>query len=183
MSTQNIENPETFKDWKALFDIYVSSKGNGRLKKEQIAKISELYGDILLLKKHGITSKNYNSKARDYYNFRKKALEEYGIWLSTDYPFKSPTQLFYDIHMILLEAKLNDKQIDEFYKLSKIRNARPKKIHIDTAVRFKNAFPGRPEIMTNPINIEEEMEIDNQNDRMLELKNKFQRIQHKCLLT
>lgn len=97
--------------------VKVNFKGKGIISEQNLKDIVTLYEDIKLLKEHQITEDNFGKKVTAYYNFRKKAFENYGIELSPFYPFKNPTALTVEIYNILLSAKLDDKQIKAFYEL------------------------------------------------------------------
>ena len=140
MSTQNIDNPQTLEDWNFILNLAVNPFGKGRLTEQNIKDIETLNGDINLLYEHGITADNYRAKVKSYFNFRDKALKEYGIELSSLYPFKNPTHIFRKIHIMLNDAELNEEQIKRFYGISKVRTRRPKQADIDDALTFHNTF-------------------------------------------
>lgn len=140
MSTQNIENPITFEDWKAVISIKVHSKGKGRFTDKMIQNIATINEDINLLKKHGITSKNYTNKSKGYFKFIKKAFDEFGIQLSYLYPFKHPSRLYLEIHRILLDAGLNKEQIKMFYEISGIRKNQPTEARINKIIKKQGIF-------------------------------------------
>jgi hypothetical protein len=159
MSTQNIDNPKTLEDWKAVISIKVNSKGKSRLTEKNIIDIAELNDTIELLNKHGITSKNYRSKVKGYFAFRKKALEEYGIDLDVFYPFKNPTKLYMEIHTILVNAELNAAQIKAFYNVSEIRKSMPTKKQVEKAKVFKGFKVDKTSLFDEPTQKELDWEL------------------------
>jgi len=211
VSTQNINNPQTFEDWQAVISIQVNSKGKGRLTEKNLDKIFTLYEQIELLKEHGITTNDHLTKVKAYYVFRKKALEEYGIELNAVYPFKNPVALHLKIHKVLLDANLNKKQIKSFYDATEIRRKGSKTNNVDSYNKksFNRSKPFLKSEASKERSIEEyiadddfeytdamneyyseQQKMQDEVNKLLEdyssekqkLKQKFIQIQHKCFL-
>lgn len=212
MSTQNIDNPKTLEDWKALIAVKVNPKGKNKLKEEYIKQIIVLNETINLLKKHGITTDNYRAKVQAYYKFRKKALEEYGLELNAVYPFKNPVELYLKLHKLLIDANLDQIQIESFYDASKIRYKKPKANDV-SSYNKKKSYKRRKPFLKSEASKEQSIEeyladdefeytdamkeyyseqqkMQDEVNKLLEdyssekqkLKQKFIQMQHKCFL-
>ena len=99
---------------------------------ENLETIKHMAFTIQKLKEKGITSsKTYRNKVRDYDNFRRKALKNYGIILPNKVPISDPTQLHIKIDVELSKAKFNKEQKNEFFNLFSLRKHNPAQTNID----------------------------------------------------
>lgn len=103
---------------------------DNKLSKSDVEEIKLIVLVISALEHHGINTSNYGSKVTSYFDFRKKALDTYGILLNNEVPFSNPTKLYIKIDGILDNAKFTPEQKTEFYKHSAIREKPPKKSDI-----------------------------------------------------
>ena len=148
----DIDDCETLQDFKNLITIKIESKGKGHLSLENLKKILDLYRTILLLKKHDITTNNYNDKVKIYNKDRTSILEKYGRELGAC-PFENPTKLYIEIEKILKESKYNTEQIKLFYTLTQIR---------DKALRSDTIYNNMSYIQKYFVNVNKLSEEDQQ---------------------
>lgn len=110
------------------------------LSMKQLQSIQRKAFALNILEEKGITVKNYGSKIEGFKKFKKKALEEYGIYIQEEIPYFNPSYLYNLIDVELCFAGLSTEQRNNFYLLFTLRDRIPSqdvvREGLDSKVKF-----------------------------------------------
>ncbi len=145
-----MEELKTLDDVLEYANESISVHGEQLLSIDELTQCYKIYLKMEKLQKLGITTHNYNTKAKAYFKRRADLISDYGLDdpkyktnIPEYFPYDNPNTLLIDMKAILVTAGLNSKQITIFFTDALGAKSTPKNTHVESLINsiFTNYKP------------------------------------------